>query len=74
MKKELENQKYQIQQFHNSYEQLTYNCYEFKDEIYKQNLIIQSQNNTIKEQEALLNKLENNQQRNNMQFSQMMEN
>ncbi|CAD8157034.1 unnamed protein product [Paramecium pentaurelia] len=72
--KELDNLKYQIQQLHNSYEQLTYKCNEFKDEIYKQNLIIQSQNNTIKEQEALLDKLENNSQSNNMQFSQMMEN
>ncbi|CAD8147493.1 unnamed protein product [Paramecium octaurelia] len=72
--KELENQKSQIVQFRISVEQLTIKCNELKEEIYKQSLIIQSQNNTIREQEVLLDKLEVHSQTNNMQFSQMMEN
>ncbi|CAD8065118.1 unnamed protein product [Paramecium sonneborni] len=71
---ELENQKNQIQQIHNSYEQLTLKCNELNEETYKQSLIIKTQNDTIIEQEALLEKLEIHSQTNNMQFSQMMEN
>ncbi|CAK62240.1 unnamed protein product (macronuclear) [Paramecium tetraurelia] len=79
---ELEIQKSQIAQLRTSLEQVTHHiqvqltmkCNELKEETYKQNLIIQSQNNTIREQEVLLDKLEVHSQTNNMQFSQMMEN